>query len=124
MGVTVGSRIIMDSSALGRLDRVQMQALGMTADEVMSELKNAGVMPFDKGQMQNANTFVDDGRTESGIASIVTASPQARRLYYHPEYHFTKKDNAEAGGKWFERFNTVESISRIYTEMIRMLGGL
>lgn len=124
MRTAVGSRIIMDSSALEKLDRAQMQALSMTADEVMSELKNAGVMPFDKGQMQNANTFVDDGTANSGTASIVTASPQARRLYFHPEYHFTKRHNTEAGGKWFERFDTVEPVSRIYAEMFRKLGGL
>lgn len=124
MRTTVGSRIILDNSALNALDKAQMTALSMTADEVMAELKNAGVMPFDKGEMQNSNTAVDDSKRMSGTVSIVTSAPQARRLYYHPEYHFTKKDNPNAGGKWFERFDTVDSVSVIYKKMFKMLGGL
>lgn len=125
MRTTVGSRIILDNSALNALDKAQMTALSMTADAFKTELQNAGVMPFLSGTMQNDNnTTVDDSKCMSGTVSIVTSAPQARRLYYHPEYHFTKKDNPNAGGKWFERFDTVDSVSVIYKKMFKMLGGL
>lgn len=124
MRTTVSSKIVLDTMALKTMDIAQMDALGMTADEVMTELKNAGVMPFDKGEMQNSNTQVDDSKRMSGTVSIVTSAPQARRLYYHPEYHFTKKDNTKAGGKWFERFITQRTVRDIYAEQFKRLGGL
>ena len=63
---------------------------------------NSQVMPFDTGNMQNAQTYVDTTDLPDGNVSIVTGSPQARRLYYHPEYDFRKENNANAGGLWFD----------------------
>ena len=59
-------------------------------------------MPFDTGNMQNAQTYVDTTDLPNGNVSIVTGSPQARRLYYHPEYDFQTVNNANAGGRWFD----------------------
>lgn len=36
----------------------------------------------------------------SGVIRWVT--PYARRLYYNPQYHFSKDKNPNARGKWFE----------------------
>lgn len=33
---------------------------------------------------------------------IVSTTPYARRLYFHPEYHFQTKENPHAKGKWYE----------------------
>ena len=55
--------------------------------------------------MQNDNTFADaqdDG--DAFTASIITDSPQARRLYFHPEFNFQKRPNRYAGGEWLEPY--------------------
>ena len=59
------------------------------------------VMPFDTGDMQNNQTFVDYS-PENATARLVTGSPQARRLYYHPEYNFQTVNNPSAGGRWLD----------------------
>ena len=35
-------------------------------------------------------------------AHLVSSTPYARRLYYHPEYRFDKKENPNAGAGWFD----------------------
>lgn len=39
-----------------------------------------------------------------GKVSIVSDTPYARRLYFHPEYNFNKVENPNAGAKWFEPY--------------------
>lgn len=52
------------------------------------------------GNLQNDSTFVDDTGAENGTVYLVSDTPYARRLYFHPEYHFNKSENPDAGGKW------------------------
>lgn len=54
------------------------------------------------GTLQNESTFVDYSDISSGKASLISSTPYARRLYFHPEYHFDKGENPNAKGKWLE----------------------
>ena len=92
----------------------------MTGEALHTEVVQAQVMPFDTGAMQGDKTFMKAGesvkctyengdvaintitRAHDGKVSLITTAPQARRLYYHPEYDFQKDENPFAGGKWFE----------------------
>ena len=80
------------------------EALVETADAVKSNLQQSQTMPFDTGALQNRSTFVDDSKKNSGKVSIVSDTPYARRLYFHPEYHFQTTHNPKAGGMWFEPY--------------------
>lgn len=77
-------------------------ALEQTGEALHTEVVNAEVMPFDVGTMQNDDTFVDCSNSRYGLISLITTSPQARRLYYHPEYDFQTINNSFAGGKWLD----------------------
>lgn len=68
-----------------------------------TDLVSSQTMPFDTGDMQNNQTFVESA--ENG-AVLVTGSPQARRLYYHPEYSFQTGKNQNAGAYWLETYLT------------------
>lgn len=70
-------------------------------DQVYSDLASSRTMPFDSGDMQNNQT---DVRAAENSVQLVTDAQQARRLYYHPEYHFQKGKNANAGGEWLETY--------------------
>jgi hypothetical protein len=59
-------------------------------------------MPFDTGNLQGESTFVDYDSSKYGRVQIVSSTPYARRLYYHPEYNFQKGENPLAGGEWFK----------------------
>lgn len=98
--LTVTSEIDIDFGAIDALSDNAVKALAMTADALLSELKNAQVMPFDTGNLQNESTFVDDSQARSGVVILSSSTPYARRLYYHPEYNFSRKENAAAGGEW------------------------
>ena len=80
------------------------QALKETADVVKSDLQQSKTMPFDTGELQNRSTFVDDSKKNNGKVSIVSDTPYARRLYFHPEYNFKQDKNSNAGGEWYEPY--------------------
>ena len=120
--VQVTSRVELNMSVLNMLDGAQYEALAQTGDATLTELRDRGVMPFDNGNMQNDNTFVDD--SQKNKVSIVTTAPQARRLYFHPEYNFKRGDNARAGGKWFDSFLNDNFIQNAYAKLLKRIGGL
>ena len=120
--VQVTSRIELNYSVLNMLDNAQFEALAMTADATLTELRDRQVMPFDTGNLQNDSTFVDD--TQKTTVSIVTTAPQARRLYFHPEYNFKRGNNPNAGGKWFESFLNDDFIANAYARLLKQRGGL
>ena len=120
--VQVTSRIELNMSVLNMLDNAQLDALSMTADATLTELRDGQVMPFDTGNLQNDSTFVDD--SQKTTVSIVTTAPQARRLYFHPEYNFKRANNSRAGGKWFESFLNDTFIQNAYAKLLKQRGGL
>lgn len=98
----VKSTVKIHTKRLKDLAQGQIIALEQTAEALHTEVLTAKVMPFDTGTMQNDDTFVDYGESKNGKVSIVTNSPQARRLYYHPEYDFQTVNNPNAQGNWYE----------------------
>ena len=120
--VQVTSRIELNMSVLNMLDKAQLDALAMTADATLTELRDRQVMPFDTGNLQNDSTFVDD--SQKTTVSIVTTAPQARRLYFHPEYNFKRANNSRAGGKWFESFLNDTFVQNAYAKLLKQRGGL
>lgn len=83
----MGIEIKLDMQAIKAIEDAAVKSAEVAMEQVRADLVSAQTMPFDTGDMQNNQTFVH--ADESG-ASLVTGSPQARRLYYHPEYHFRK----------------------------------
>ena len=76
------------------LNQAAVSALERTAEALHTEVVQAQVMPRDTGAMQGERTFIKAGES--------TTAPQARRLYYHPEYNFQTDENPFAGGEWFK----------------------
>ncbi len=103
MGVfEVSSTVNLNFGLLKQLEKNSQKALEMTTDALLTEVKNAEVMPFDTGNLQNENTFADYSLSANGVTKIVSSTPYARRLYFHPEYNFKKDEHAFARGEWFE----------------------
>ena len=120
--VQVTSRVELNVSVLNALDNAQYEALAMTADATLTELRDRQTMPFDTGNLQNDSTFVDDSQRDK--VSIVSSTPYARRLYFHPEYNYRRGNNASAGGKWFESFLNDDFIANAYARLLKQRGGL
>ena len=120
--VQVSSRVELNVSVLNALDNAQYEALAMTADATLTELRDRQTMPFDTGNLQNDSTFVDDSQRDK--VSIVSSTPYARRLYFHPEYNYRRGNNASAGGKWFESFLNDDFIASSFAKLLKQIGGL
>ena len=98
----VVSTVRMNFPLIRQLEQAQVRALEQTAEALHTEVVQAQVMPFDGGNLQNNSTFVDYTDVQSGRAVFASSTPYARRLYFHPEYHFDKGENPHAKGKWYE----------------------
>ena len=120
--VQVISRVELNMSVLAMLDGAQYTALAQTGDATLTELRDRQVMPFDTGNLQNDSTFVDDSQKDK--VSIVSSTPYARRLYFHPEYNFKRGNNTSAGGKWFDSLLNDNFIRDAYASLLKRLGGL
>lgn len=79
-------------------------ALEKTTELIHADLQQSQTMPFDTGTLQNKSTFVDDKDSDIGEVYLVSSTPYARRLYYHPEYKFQMHENPHAGGEWFKPY--------------------
>ena len=111
-----------------QLTQAQVTALEQTADELHTEVVQAQVVPRDTGDLQGDFFFLDYSESKSGKVSLVHAKPYARRLYFHPEYHFSKEENPNAKGRWFEDWEPGGSKSnfaiKTYKEFYRRLSGI
>lgn len=98
------SRVKLNLSRIRQLDQAAVTALEQTAEAIHTDLVQSQTMPFRSGNTQNESTYVDTGDSARGRVELVTANPYARRLYFHPEYHFYTGENPQAGGAWFESY--------------------
>lgn len=127
MAVKVSSTIKLDEAKLKELTRQQYISLAQTADALVTDLRDSQTMPFDTGNLQNDSTFIDDSQKEQGRVSVVSSTPYARRLYYHPEYNFRTTNNRNAGGKWFEPYisgNRTDFLKDAFAKLFKRNGGL
>lgn len=126
--IKVNSKIKLNMPKIRQLTKAQATALEQTAEALHTEVVQAQVVPFDTGNLQNESMFVDNSESGSGKVTLVHSTPYARRLYFHPEYHFSTKENPGAKGKWFEDWLPGASKSnfaiKVYKELYRRLGGL
>ena len=98
----VKSTVKLNMPRIRQLTEAAITALEMTAEALHTEVIQAQVMPFDTGHLEEDATFVDYSQSDRGKVTIVNATPYARRLYYHPEFHFQKDENPFAGGEWYK----------------------
>ncbi len=98
----VSSKVTIYQHKIKQLTNAQIRALEQTAEALHTEVVQAQVMPRDTGHLQNDSTFVDYSKSKRGVVSLISQTPYARRLYFHPEYNFQTKENPDAQGKWLE----------------------
>ena len=102
--INVNSIVKLNMATINQLCGAQITALEQTAEAMHTEVIQKQLMPFDTGNLQNESTFVDNSQSSSGKVSLVSSTPYARRLYFHPEYRFNKDENPNAKGEWYEDY--------------------
>ena len=126
--IKVKSSVKLNMPQIQQLTQAQVTALEQTAEALHTEVVQAQVFPFDTGNLQNESTFVDYSESGKGKVSIVSSTPYARRLYFHPEYHFRKGENPNARGKWYADWipggSQADFAIRAYKGNYRWLTGI
>lgn len=126
--IKVSSAIKLNMPKIKQLTQAQVTALEQTAEALHTEVVQAQVFPRDTGNLQNESTFVDYSDSSKGKVSIVSSTPYARRLYFHPEYHFQKGENPNAKGKWYTDWlpggSQADFAAKAYKEIYRRLTGI
>ncbi|MCM3041713.1 minor capsid protein [Paenibacillus motobuensis] len=120
----VNVKVTLNQAALKNLEQIQRQALEMTAEAVLTDIKTSGVVPKDTNQLELSG-FVDLTEIRQGIASIVFDTPYARRLYWHPEYNFRTDKNPHARGKWMEPYYSGEKkkfVQQTFAQFVKQLS--
>lgn len=126
--MSIGIKIELDTAAIAKLEGAVLPAAAKTMEALKTDVIAAQVMPFDTGDMQNNQTFtVSEADSGDVIARLVTGAPQARRLYYHPEYNFQTVNNPNAGGEWLEPWlegDRKDFAQDTFTELYKKEAGL
>lgn len=126
--IKISSKVKLNMPKIKHLTQAQVTALEMTAEALHTEVVQAQVVPFDTGNLQNESTFVDYSDSSAGKVSIVSSTPYARRLYFHPEFHFSKEENPNAKGKWYADWvpggKEADFAPKAFKEIYRRLTGV
>lgn len=125
--ISVNSIVKLNFPEIRKLTLAQTQALEETAEALHTNVIQNQVFPRDTGNLQNESTFIDCSESNRGRVSIISSTPYARRLYFHPEYHFQKAENPNARGEWYEDWITgdkSEYCRKAYQRIYRRIAGL
>lgn len=95
------ARIVLNQAVLQNLYRQARISAEKTAYAIRTNVEEAAVVPVAVGTLQNT-AYIDSTGKGQGHFKLVYSTPYARRLYWHPEYHFRKTENAHARGEWLE----------------------
>jgi hypothetical protein len=109
-----------NDSGIKNVTNAAKEALFLTAEALHTEVVQAQVMPFDTGTMQNESTFVE--KVSDDHVRLVTSTPYAARLYFHPEYDFSKASNPNAKGRWLDDWisgSEREWVNDTFTELLK-----
>ncbi|MFL0245525.1 hypothetical protein [Candidatus Clostridium stratigraminis] len=122
--MSVKVTIKLDNSKIAKLEEIQKQALEMTAEAVLSDIKTSAVTPKNTGELERSG-FVDKSQFNNFITSIVFDTPYARRMYYHPEYNFRTDKNINAQGLWMQSYidgDKKDFIKETYMKFLKQLS--
>lgn len=126
--INATSKVKMNFPRIKQLTGAAVTALEMTAEALHTEVVQAQVMPFDKGNLQNESSFVDYSDSGQGKATLVSNTPYARRLYYHPEYNFQTEENPNTKGHWYEDWESggskAEFAPKAFKQFYKKAGGV
>lgn len=122
--MSVKVTIKLDQTKIDSLEEASKQALEMTVEAVLSDIKTSAIVPKDTGELERSG-FVDTSQIENMVAAIIFDTPYARRLYWHPEYNFRTDKNINAGGKWMQPYidgDKKDFIKETYMKFLKLLS--
>ncbi len=97
----MAAKLVLNHAALAALHGQAVRAALLAMEAVKTDLVSSRTVPFDTGAMQGT-LHTEQFEADGGLHTILqTDGPQARRLYFHPEYNFQQGKNPNAGAAWY-----------------------
>ena len=126
--IKVKSSVRLNMPKITQLTKAQVKALEYTAELLHGEVKDAQVIPMETGELSGEAFFCDYSESNQGKVTLVHSTPYARRLYFHPEYHFNKEYHSQAKGEWYEDWlpggSKSDFVVKAFKEIYRRLTGV
>lgn len=94
--IKMNVRMNFNAGALTKRAQMAKEKAQMELDQQIIKDSNF-YAPQDEGNLQNSAI------RHSTSGRIVWVTPYAKRLYYNPQYNFSKDRNPNAGGLWYEQ---------------------
>lgn len=124
----VNSTVKMDWGRIRELTGAAVAALEHTGEVLHDEVANSQKVPMETGALNGEQFFVDTSASKTGTVTLVHDTPYARRLYYHPEYHFNKEFHADAQGEWYKDWlpggSKADFAQKTFKKSYKQNGGL
>lgn len=119
-------KVKLNNNGINKICNNSVKALILTGEVVKTDLIQSQTMPFRSGTMQNDSTYVEPKYAKQGKVYILADTPYSRKLYFHPEFDFSKDKNPNAGGRWFDIYvfgEKKEFVMSKYKQILRKLNG-
>lgn len=127
MSKFVNSKIKLNIPRLNQLSKAAITALEETTEALHTEVDEDEVIPFKSGYLSTEGTFSDYSDKEKGKTDLISSTPYARRMYYHPEYNFNRDEHKNAKGKWYDDYIKgvkKDFCSKTFTKIYKKEAGL
>ena len=85
------------------VDMQMKNALAKATYVLQDEIREEQVIPRAEGTLQGEGFTIID-HAQQGYMDMAFSTPYARRLYFHPEYHFRTDQNPNAQGLWLRHW--------------------
>lgn len=122
-----GFTIWLNKKAIKDLTKGQLTAAKKTAGKMRTLIIKDQVIPFQTGMLQNVYTDIDESNLQKGHIQIKHDGPYAARLYYNPQYNFSKTFNKNARGEWWYEYlsgSKKEYATKIFKEYYKRETGV
>lgn len=107
--------IVWDKKGLKHIDDELARALALSGKVLQDDIREEQVIPRMDGTLSGEAFTVDTSTAKKGYIRFSFDTPYARRLYFHPEYHFHKAPwtdskglnhdgNPNAQGEWMRHW--------------------
>jgi len=114
-------KFVANKEVVKRIERAELIALEKTAEAILDDLANIkSSVPHDSGHLEESGHIITDD-SGNGKAAVCFDTPYARRLYFHPEFNFSKVKNPNAKGRWMDEYLPGGSDEKFAQETYAML---
>ena len=103
MSKFVNSKIKLNIPKINQLSKSATTALEKTTTALNTEVAKDEVVPYKSGNL-SSNIYPDYSESQKGKNALIAPDVYARRMYFHPEYNFNRKEHKNAQGKWYDMY--------------------